>query len=560
MGIKQAVFSSGNKWLSVARKWGFIVALSAGAWLGYSGAIAAPAATLSLGKDGVLIDSGADGKLTLGYPVLVNAEKKKVKIADQSVSEKKATLKFEGGGQMDVELGDGEIILKVTDAPATTKMIYAFVPIGLEYGDGGKWLIGKGDAKEFPKDKPAKPFLFQGNARNLELTSPGGVKTAFLVPDYTYHQLQDNREWGANTYLWQFWAPYYPETKQYTIKIGDAADAMPEAPKTKSIAAAKKESPMSAKTESVASAKQDDPKANTKILKWKDGKKAVFMLEFDDSCQTHVKNVIPELKKRGMVGTFYINPGNGPFKNEKKAWEKDVPAMGMEYGNHTFTHVGALSVAEFEKELEQSQEAINKCFPERKQPRLISFGRPGVPKEKWLINEDEYKQALAKFHLVDRPSFFSPPIHLKTNPEVMKYVDTTIAKGEMGHLDFHGVGGDWLVEPMDAFLALLDKLESCRDQLWITDPISWHKYKTEREGAEIKETQSDKEQIRIQLTCKSDPAFYDMPLTIATKVPPEWKSCVVAQGAAKITATVAEGVARYEVAPVSGEIVIQPVK
>ena len=54
------------------------------------------------------------------------------------------------------------------------------------------------------------------------------------------------------------------------------------------------------------------------------------MLEFDDSCESHIKNAIPELKKRGMVGTFYINPGNGPYKNKQAAWEKDVPAAGME--------------------------------------------------------------------------------------------------------------------------------------------------------------------------------------------------------------------------------------
>jgi hypothetical protein len=88
----------------------------------------------------------------------------------------------------------------------------------------------------------------------------------------------------------------------------------------------------------------------TEILKWKDGRRAVFMLEFDDSCESHVKFVIPELKKRNMVGTFYVNPGNGPFKKYLQAWEKEIPGMGMEYGNHTFTHVGALSVAEWDQE------------------------------------------------------------------------------------------------------------------------------------------------------------------------------------------------------------------
>ena len=303
----------------------------------------------------------------------------------------------------------------------------------------------------------------------------------------------------------------------------------------------------------------DATQAGTEVLKWKDGKKAVFMLAFDDSCVSHIKNVIPELKKRGLMGTFYINPGNGPFKSQKDKWEKEIPVMGMEYGNHTFTHVGALSVAEFEKELEKCSEVINKCFPDRKQPRLIAFGRPGVPKEKWRITEEEYKKALAKFNLVDRPPFWGPPIHMKTTAEILKVVDTAITKGEMGHLDFHGVGGDWLVTPMDQFIALLDKLESCRDQLWVTEPVSLHKYTTERKSAEVKTLESGKQQIRIQLTCKADPALYDMPLTLSTKVQPEWKECEVAQMATKVTVPVSEGKVRYGAIPGSAEISIKPV-
>jgi hypothetical protein len=35
-----------------------------------------------------------------------------------------------------------------------------------------------------------------------------------------------------------------------------------------------------------------DAPGQTEVLKWKDGKRAVFMLEFDDSCESHVKIVI----------------------------------------------------------------------------------------------------------------------------------------------------------------------------------------------------------------------------------------------------------------------------
>ena len=53
-----------------------------------------------------------------------------------------------------------------------------------------------------------------------------------------------------------------------------------------------------------ASAWSADGPGATRVAKWKDDKQAAFILMFDDSCQSHVKNAIPELVKRKMVGTF----------------------------------------------------------------------------------------------------------------------------------------------------------------------------------------------------------------------------------------------------------------
>lgn len=296
----------------------------------------------------------------------------------------------------------------------------------------------------------------------------------------------------------------------------------------------------------------------TCIMKWKDGKQAVFLLEFDDSCESHVRNVVPELKKRGMTGTFYVNPGNGPFKNRQAVWEKDVPAAGMEMGNHTFTHDGAQTVEIFERELARCSEAIDRCYPGRKQPRLISYGEPGVPKEKWGISKEERTAVLAKFNLVERPPFFGPPFHQKSAAEMLKVVDTALARGEMGHLDFHGVGGDWHVTPMDWFLALLDKLDAHRDRLWITDPVSWHRYEAERKAAVVTALAMDAREIRLQLTCSLDPVLYELPLTLATRLPSSWRTCTVRQGGSVGVAAVSDGVARYDAQPDGEPIVLRP--
>jgi hypothetical protein len=122
----------------------------------------------------------------------------------------------------------------------------------------------------------------------------------------------------------------------------------------------------------------------------------------------------------------------------------------------------------------------------------------------------------------------------------------------MGYLVFHGVGGDWLVTPVEWFTALLDKLEQHRDDLWVTDCASWKKYTSERDTAEAKVVESNKNRIRLNLTDKMDPTLYDEPLTLSTKVPGDWKSCSVIQGQIKTTAAIHDGVVQYAAIPGAG--------
>ncbi len=307
----------------------------------------------------------------------------------------------------------------------------------------------------------------------------------------------------------------------------------------------------------------------TRIARWKDDKKAAFLLMFDDSAPSQVKNVLPELVKRGLIGTFYVNPGKGEWKVFKDAWEKEFPAAGMEYGNHTWTHKGARDVANLEEELVQSNEMIMRLFP-GKSPRLISFGRPGVPKEAWNITPEQLAQALVKHHLIERPTFdgHGGAIHAKTADDMMRLVDRAIAAGGAEYIIYHGVGGDWISVPAAAFTEFLDRLAAKRDQVWVAGHISAHKYETERASAEVKTVEATDRIIRLELASKADPKFYDFPLTLITQVPAAWKVCEITQGPGKATAPVAPttgsnatrtgGAVRYDALPSAEPIVIRP--
>ncbi|MHA3774763.1 polysaccharide deacetylase family protein [Verrucomicrobiota bacterium sgz303538] len=299
-----------------------------------------------------------------------------------------------------------------------------------------------------------------------------------------------------------------------------------------------------------------DSITKSEILKWKDGKKAVFMLAFDDGCPSQLKYVVPELEKRKIPGTFYLVTGNNVWAAVGAKWAQSAKSPYVVVANHTFSHKGVSSIEELDPELTKCNEVLYSLNLERKQPRLLPFGKPGgVP---WMVNDEELKAALARHHLVYRPPFAGPPIHYKSAEELIAVVDKALAKGDVGHLDMHGVGGDWLVTPLDWFLAVMDKLDKVRDQLWITDPASLHKYMTERESAELKVLESRKDRIRLALTSKTDPALYDEPLTLSTRVPADWKSCVVVQGVNEQEVAGRDGTIQYAAVPGGEIITIQP--
>ncbi len=230
---------------------------------------------------------------------------------------------------------------------------------------------------------------------------------------------------------------------------------------------------------------------STRVAKWKDDKQAAFMLMFDDSCMSHVKNAIPELVKRKMIGTFYLNPGSGQFAALKNDWENVIPKLGMEYANHTFTHKGAKDAADLDDELVKCDDAITRIAG-GKRPALISFGRPGVKPGAWAVSDQELKDALAKHHLIMRPSVDGrfAEINLKTAEALFGIAEKALAAGSADCVIFHGVGGDWLTAQMPVFTGLLDKLVAVQDKLWIGGHIAIYSYQMERDGAAVKVEQA----------------------------------------------------------------------
>lgn len=318
---------------------------------------------------------------------------------------------------------------------------------------------------------------------------------------------------------------------------------------------------------------------DSEIARWKDNRTAVFLLMFSDSVPSHYQIVVPELVKRNLIATFYVNPGGNKWSNSKdptprNQWENVIPKTGMVYGNHSMTHTGIKDPSQAEYEIGEPARIIRKLMYGDDKPRLVSWNMPGaVP---WKITPEETAALLKKHNLIDKPKFdakHGAVFGVKTIPEMLALADKAIAEKGMEYLIVHGVErraseGDpgwswqdyWALNK-DVFRGVLDGVaeRKARGDLWVTDHISWHKYAKERDDRPVfRVLKSTDRELRLTLAGTLDHALYDLPLTVRTTVPATWTSATVTQGNTRSTVPVVNGVITYDALPDGKTIAIVP--
>ncbi|MBI5835522.1 MAG: polysaccharide deacetylase family protein [Armatimonadetes bacterium] len=303
----------------------------------------------------------------------------------------------------------------------------------------------------------------------------------------------------------------------------------------------------------------------TRIARWQGDKTAAFMLMFDDGWPSHWQVAVPELVKRGLIATFYINPAKGEFDKFKRTWAEDLWKQGMVYGDHTMTHRGVRDMESAEREIGDCAKWIRDTVP-GKPGRLLSYGQPGVGPNDWNITAAQLDTLLAEHHLISRPTFdgHGAVYHWQTTEQMLALADKAIATRGLEYLVIHGVERivpDWKYQDFWAlkqavFLPLLDGIKERADRgdLWVTDHISAHQYETERDKATVKVLEATEQTIRLALTHTADAALYDLPVTLVTQVPAGWTRVTVTQGGTTREVEVKDGAARYEARPDGVEV------
>ena len=135
------------------------------------------------------------------------------------------------------------------------------------------------------------------------------------------------------------------------------------------------------------------------VMPFRGGKAGAFSMVFDDSMLSQADNAIPLLNARGLVGTFYLNPGLERYQQRRETCEVLCLQYGHEFGNHTWHHHGAKNLAEADFEIGEASRHIWTLYPERS--KLLLFARGGGTE--WGLSDEEIRALMEKHLCVRRP-------------------------------------------------------------------------------------------------------------------------------------------------------------
>ncbi|RYG35071.1 polysaccharide deacetylase family protein [bacterium] len=284
------------------------------------------------------------------------------------------------------------------------------------------------------------------------------------------------------------------------------------------------------------------------------GRKAAFSVEFDDAMESQIKNAFPLLAQYRIPATFYIVPDGGGYAQNREIWEKKVPSLGHELGNHTMHHSDTVGAAQAEKEIGGAAKAIEQALGK---PTLTPFAIPGGVK--WEIPEEDFRRILKESN-----TFFPGrgDFHWDGQGDILRYPKAALEKGSWGQIGFHGVGDQWLTTSVESLASLLAFLDAHRDELWIAPTGTVWKYQREREAVQSVELTPEGENA-FKLALRFEPGklapfeLYNVPLTVRISLPSEWKKVWVLIDGRKRQAAVRDASLDIDVPPSAKSVRIE---
>jgi hypothetical protein len=241
-------------------------------------------------------------------------------------------------------------------------------------------------------------------------------------------------------------------------------------------------------------------------------------LSFDDGLPSHLSVAIPELNRRGLHGTFYLNPrGRKEDAARSLSWAdwlaqwQSAHAAGHELGNHTLAHPCFLnrrwptgsalqdwSLADMETDVLEAQRRLTLAFPAQ---RLTSFAYPCYETNVGRgVGRVSYTPLIAR-HFAAGRARGENRAELANDPEccdvfhlsswtverqagafMVGLVEQAAALGYWGIFTFHGIQEGHLPVGDTDLMELLDHLARRSGTIWIATVAEIGAYVTARQA------------------------------------------------------------------------------
>jgi len=233
------------------------------------------------------------------------------------------------------------------------------------------------------------------------------------------------------------------------------------------------------------------------------------------------------------------------------SWDelKALSARGYEFGSHSVTHPqpAICDDPNLRYEIEKSREEILKHLGSKhtfscelphgsENTRVMELGLKAYPALRNRMPADylqEINRWSRKDPLASRKEYVQwqrGPKSKTTVPEMAGWLDTCLTRDNIWLvLTFHGIDGIGYEPKTGADVrAFFECLNSHRSDVWVATFGDATKYIRERMHATVR-TKIEGGKIRVEVKHKLDAALYNVPLTLKTYVPEEWKRAHVSQ-------------------------------
>lgn len=229
--------------------------------------------------------------------------------------------------------------------------------------------------------------------------------------------------------------------------------------------------------------------ASAQQVRWPESKKACIVLTYDDALPSQLNNAVPQLKRAGLKATFFLTSDIDSASIPR--WRK-LAKKGFELGNHTVFH--PCSGME-DNPVPSERYTVYRIIREIEVMDRFLFAVDGktrrtfaYPCAETFVGGKDYVDSLRKYALVkyaraggDSSAVITDFVHLDTlrvpsygldggegGKQLIAFVKSVEAKGGLGVIMFHGIGGDYITVSAEAHQELVSYLHQHRHQLWIT--------------------------------------------------------------------------------------------